>query len=266
MLRLLEHRADDVPARSLGSPAVQGFFSTALSPYGARGQARAALRPSSATVDLPEPLAPVSTTASPSRAAARSKGAATACVRLRVAVGHLLGSDHHGPTGRAAYDGAQAGRRPGSQTPCTAGVSPYQAQTLAGDPSSDDAAAGSQHDDPVDQWQRLLHPVLDQDRGRPASRASTADKRRPARESAPAGSRLAVGSSSSSSRGLRASTPAMARRCFSPPDRSEVERSQLVRETHRDCSDSLYPRPDLVSRREGPVLQAERDVVTRPSP
>ena len=77
--------------------------------------------------------------------------------------------------------------------------------------------------------------------------------------SAPAGSRLAVGSSSSSRPGRSASTPARASRCCSPPESAAVGRSRSVREA--DPAQRLVdPGPDLVGR-YAPVLQPERHVV-----
>ena len=75
----------------------------------------------------------------------------------------------------------------------------------------------------------------------------------------PAGSRFAVGSSSSSKPGRIASAPASARRCFWPPDSSAVGCDERHGEAD-GVERGGHALPDLVAR-NAEVLAAERDVV-----
>ena len=89
-------------------------------------------------------------------------------------------------------------------------------------------------------------------------------RRRPHRapRATPAGSRFAVGSSSSTRPGRIASTPASASRCFCPPESALVGRSSGT--SSPTASSASRTRGQISSRGHAEVLAAERDVVADP--
>ena len=108
-----------------------------------------------------------------------------------------------GPRARCRAGGAGSGWS-GTQIPAAASSSPWRAKTSAGGPSAITPPPASSTTHPVDQVDGLGDAMLDQEHRRPA--AGDARRRMTSRTSAaPSGSRLAVGSSSSSRPGRSAS-------------------------------------------------------------
>ena len=100
--------------------------------------------------------------------------------------------------------------------------------------------------------------VLDHDERRPGRVERALDCSRAPRAT-PSGSRFAVGSSSSTSPGRIASTPASASRCFCPPESDFVGRSSGT--SRPTASSASATRGQISSRRHAEVLAAEGDVV-----
>src|SRR5438105_1489591 len=88
---------------------------------------------------------------------------------------------------------------------------------------------------------------------RSATRAITSRTAR-----APSGSRFAVGSSRRRTRGRSARIPAIARRCFSPPESAAVARSSLYAKP--TSASAVDARPDLGGG-DASILETEGDVV-----
>ena len=115
--------------------------------------------------------------------------------------------------------GPVAGHSPGTQTPAAMSMSRACARTRSGRPVQQHprtpvADPGCQHHDPVHEVFPDGNPVLHHHQGGPGLVQQRPTASRTSRT--PAGSRLAVGSSSRSSPGRIARIPASARRCFWP--------------------------------------------------
>ena len=205
---------------------------------GASSPAR--VRPS---VDLPAPFGPVIASAAPARTARRCPSATrmpgTRCTASPSAASSVA------PAGACAGAGGVRGGMPGTHTPRAASAGPSRPEHRVGRPVGDDPAVGPARSRVDDDRQPHLDAVLDDDERRGGAwRASASTASRTS--STPAGSRFAVGSSSSTRPGSHGEQPREGETLLLPA--GERLRGSVERHVETDRVERVE-RPEARSRR-----------------